>query len=190
MTIDIINRKDESKNPLIYEALNKLINDYKIYKNNFPSDYYEEFGRFMVEHEIQRQTGILKILNSLINCCSLITESKIFGDMAYKNGGAAIFHLYENYIPKYNGDENGLDKVSHFLFSAYFCFLNGPFGAGTISVGSEIADLIKLKSKIILNKIFDMNFKEYGSGFNANDIQANNAGIAYGIELIRRMNVL
>ncbi|WP_247598851.1 hypothetical protein [Helicobacter bilis] len=38
-TMDIINRKDMSRNPLIYKALDKLIEDYKVYKDNFPQDY-------------------------------------------------------------------------------------------------------------------------------------------------------
>ena len=112
-TIDIINRKDMSKDSLIYKALDKLISDYQIYKNDFPQEYYVEFGRYMVESGIQEKTGILyiRILETLTDCCKLIAKSRMFGEVEYKNGGVAIFHLYENYVPKFEGDENGLDKV-------------------------------------------------------------------------------
>ncbi|WP_416829616.1 hypothetical protein [Helicobacter ganmani] len=172
-TMDIINRKDMSRNPLIYKALDKLIKDYKVYKDNFPQDYYVEFGRYMVESGIneKKTTTYGDILTTLNKCCRLITKSKIFGDVEHKNGGIAIFHLYENYVPKYNGDENGLDKVSHFLFSALISFSNGVGVANIASVGNEIADWVKQK------------LGEDSTGFDISDIKANNAGISYGVEL-------
>ena len=175
-TIDIINRKDMSKNPLIYKALDKIISDYQIYKNDFPQEYYVEFGRYMVESGIQKNKGILYIrsLETLTDCCKLIAKSRMFGEVEYKNGGVAIFHLYENYVPKFEGDENGLDKVSHFLFSALMAFRDNVIAANIASVGNEIVDWIKQK------------WGGDGTGFDMSDIQANNAGISYGAELKER----
>ena len=172
-TIDIINRKDMSKNPIIYKALDKLIGDYRIYKDNFPQEYYVEFGRYMVESGIQQKEGWLyvRILESLTECCKLITDSFMFGDREYKNGGVAIFHLYENYVPKFEGDENGLDKVEHFLFSALITFRDNVVAANIASVGNEVVDWAKQK------------WDGDGTGFDTSDIKANNAGISYGAEL-------
>lgn len=184
-TIDIVNRKDMSKNPLIYKALDKLIEDYKVYKDNFPQEYYVEFGRYMVESGIQEKTGILyiRILETLIECCGLITDSLMFGDKEYKNGGIAIFHLYENYVPKFEGDENGLDKVSHFLFSTLMAFRDNVIVANIASVGNEIVDYLSLNAKKAYNKLFNNKIENYGTGFDMSDIKANNAGISYGAEL-------
>ena len=175
-TIDIINRKDMSKDSLIYKALDKLISDYRIHKDNFPQEYYVEFGRCMVESGIQEKTGILYIgiLETLTDCCKLIAKSRMFGEVEYKNGGVAIFHLYENYVPKFEGDENGLDKVSHFLFSALMAFRDNVIAANIASVGNEIVDWVKQK------------WGGDGTGFDMSDIQANNAGISYGAELKER----
>lgn len=175
-TIDIINRKDMSKNPLIYKALDKLISDYRIYKDNFPQEYYVDFGRYMVESGIQKNKGILYIgiLETLTDCCKLIAKSRMFGEVEYKNGGVAIFHLYENYVPKFEGDENGLDKVSHFLFSALMAFRDNVIAANIASVGNEIVDWVKQK------------WGGDGTGFDMSDIKANNAGISYGAELKER----
>ncbi|BBB20392.1 Ig-like domain-containing protein [Helicobacter cinaedi] len=188
-TIDIINRKDMSKNPLIYKALDKLIEDYKVYKDNFPQEYYVEFGRYMVESGIQEKTGILyiKILETLIECCELITDSLMFGDKEYKNGGIAIFHLYENYVSKFEGDENGLDKVSHFLFSTLMAFRDNVIVANIASVGNEIVDYLSLNAKKAYNKLFNNKIENYGTGFDKGDIKANNAGISYGAELKERV---
>lgn len=172
-TIDIINRKDMSKNPLIYKALDKLISDYRIHKDNFPQEYYVEFGRYIVESGIQEKTGIyyIRILETLTDCCKLISKSRMFGEVEFKNGGVAIFHLYENYVPKFEGDENGLDKVSHFLFSALMAFRDNVIVANIASVGNEIVDWFKQKSG------------GDGTGFDMGDIKANKQGIDYGNEL-------
>lgn len=54
-----------SKNSLIYKALDKLILDYQRYRDNFPQDYYIEFGKFMVENDDEKDKG--KILDKLVN---------------------------------------------------------------------------------------------------------------------------
>ncbi|MCL9821896.1 hypothetical protein NCR96_09130 [Helicobacter sp. 14348-15] len=186
-TIDIINRKDMSRNPLIYKALDKLINDYQTYKDNFPQDYYVEFGRYMVKGGIQEQKGILaiKILSSLKECCSLIADSEIF-DTEYNNGGVAIFHLYENYVPKFNGDENGLDKVKHFVYSALSCFVFGEKIADEMGIINERIDEFKLKKEEISVKLKQRE-KVDSTGFDRGDIEANRRGIKYGEELLERV---
>ncbi|MCI7410806.1 hypothetical protein [Helicobacter bilis] len=50
---EIINREDMSKNIILYKALDELIDDYKAYKDDFPQDYYVEFGKYMVEENIK-----------------------------------------------------------------------------------------------------------------------------------------
>ena len=187
-TIDIINRKDMSKDSLIYKALDKIISDYQIYKDNFPQEYYVEFGRYMVESGIQENKGILyiRILETLTDCCKLIAKSRMFGEVEYKNGGVAIFHLYENYVSKFEGDENGLDKVSHFLFSALMAFRDNVIAANIASVGNEIVDYLSLNAKKAYNKLFNNKIENYGTGFDMSDIKANNAGISYGAELKER----
>ena len=158
-TIDIINRKDMSKNPLIYVALDKLIADYKIYKDNFPKDYYVEFGRYMLENA-NFENDLMKTFKNL----RYFMYSKENG--ASKEGGIAIFHLYESYVPKYDNDENGTDKVLHFLESARLVYSTG--------------EARSVKDIGILNEIKDMFF---GDGFSYADIVANQKGIDYGIEL-------
>lgn len=132
----------------------------------------------MVEKAMQIKGGHFiysNILNSLIKSCTLISKSALFGEREYKNGGIAIFHLYENYVPKYDNDENGLDKVSHFLFSTLISFTNGVIHGKVASFGAEIADWAK-------QKIWGI-----GTGFDKSDIAANDAGIAYGVQLRTRV---
>ena len=178
-TFEIINRKDMSKNPLIYVALDKLIDDYKIYKDNFPQDYYVEFGKYISEKSIKfhlsayenyfiRQTNIEHIINYAIGFwCRYFNDER----EEWHYGGVAVFHLYENYVSKYKGDENGFDKVNHFLHSARLCFMNNTISSLVIGHIVEIGDWLKQKSGL------------EGTGFDKGDIKANKQGIKYGNEL-------
>lgn len=49
-----------------------------------------------------------------------------------------MYHLYENYVPKFECDENVLDRVEHFLFSALMAFRDNILAANIASVGNEI----------------------------------------------------
>lgn len=179
-TMDIINRKDMSRNPLIYKALDKLIEDYKVYKDNFPQDYYVEFGRYITEESIKfhsslyenhytQQSNIVNIVNYSIGFWRRYLDNNYKKEWA--EGGAAIFHLYENYVPKYNGDENGLDKVLHFLESARLCFMKSAPQSLIAGYIVEVGDWLKQKGG------------GKGTGFDKGDIAANKKGIEYGNEL-------
>lgn len=193
-TIDIINRKDMSKNPLIYKALDKLIGDYRIYKDNFPQEYYVEFGRYIIQesisfhssfyetHDIQ-QSNIIDIVNYSIGFWCRYLDNKY--EKEWTEGGAAIFHLYENYVPKYNGDENGLDKVKHFTYSARLCFMKGPTLSFVGGMGVEIGDLLAQQIERA-EKLFGRRTKIESTGFDTDDLKANKQGIDYGIELITK----
>ena len=100
-------------------------------------------------------------------------------------GGAAIFHLYENYVPKYNGDENGLDKVKHFTYSARLCFMKGPTLSFVGGMGVEIGDLLAQQIERT-EKLFGRRTKIESTGFDTDDLKANKQGIDYGIELITK----
>ncbi|TLD85479.1 hypothetical protein [Helicobacter sp. MIT 05-5294] len=186
-TLDIINRKDTSKNPLIYQSLDKLTLDYQKYKDNFPQDYYVELGKYMVESAISqnKNENLINILSSLIICCKLITESLLFGNKEYFNGGIAIFHLYESYVPRFDGDANGLDKVSHFLFGAFGAFVANDAISRKIGIGNEMVDSLLLEAKTLLSE-YGIKFEDYGTGFDEEDIEANEGGIKYGNELRMR----
>ncbi|PAU99211.1 hypothetical protein B9T66_08350 [Helicobacter sp. TUL] len=165
-TIDIINRKDMSKNPLIYKALDKLISDYRIYKDNFPQEYYVDFGRYMVENA-NTHNDLVKTFENLI----YFMYSKRKG--ASEEGGIAIFHLYENYVPKFEGDENGLDKVIHFLESAKLTYiLRDPDYVRSLGVANEIKDFV------------------IGGGFSNDDILANEQGIQFALELLEKNGLM
>lgn len=165
-TIDIINRKDISKNHLIYKALDKLISDYQIYKDNFPQEYYVEFGRYMVENA-NTHNDLVKTFENLI----YFMYSKRKG--ASEEGGIAIFHLYENYVPKFEGDENGLDKVIHFLESAKLTYiLRDPDYVRSLGVANEIKDFV------------------IGGGFSNDDILANEQGIQFALELLEKNGLM
>lgn len=148
---------------MIYKALDKLIEDYQKYEDNFPQDYYVEFGRFMVETDNEKD--IEKILYKLLNF--LYSKNQDF-----KNGGSAIFHLYESYVPKFDGDENGLDKVLHFINSARLTYqYRNPDYVRALGVANEIKDFM------------------IGGGFGNDDILANEKGILYGLELMEKDNL-
>lgn len=52
-----------------------------------------------------------------------------------------MFHLYENYVPKFDGDENGLDKVVHFLESTRLTYeIRNPDHVRSLGVANEIKD--------------------------------------------------
>lgn len=193
-TIDIINRKDMSKDSLIYKALDKLISDYRIHKDNFPQEYYVEFGRYIIQesinfhssfyetHDIQ-QSNIIDIVNYSIGFWCRYLDNK--HEKEWTEGGAAIFHLYENYVPKYNGDENGLDKVKHFTYSARLCFMKGPTLSFVGGMGVEIGDLLAQQIERA-EKLFSRRTKIESTGFDTDDLKANKQGIDYGIELITK----
>lgn len=168
---------------MIYQALDKLIDDYQKYKENFPQDYYVEFGRYVVEESIKihsslyenrymQQANSIHIVDYSIGFWCRYLHNKYGKEWA--EGGAAIFHLYENYVPKFDGDENGLDKVKHFIYSARYCFIKSAPQSLIGGYIVEIGDWLKQKGG------------GDSTGFDRGDIQANKKGITYGNELRMR----
>ena len=188
-TIAIINRKDMDKNTIIYKCLDKLFDDYQKYKENFPNNYYNEFGISMIQYALDKygydiNTSICSINDVILcveECCKLIGKSLLFGNKIWLDGGIAIYHVYENMVPKYDGDNNGTDKVIHFLFSCLFALKHHPYMAYTVGVLNEKVDEYKYKLNFLQGK-------DIGTGFDMGDIQANLDGIDYAIYLQNRLN--
>lgn len=143
-----------SKNIILYKALDKLIDDYKVYKDNFPQDYYVEFGKYMVEENIKiflkyyqshlasnriKVTGLVYyVMAHCIACCIVKIQNEMLKMVL-------LLSSYENYVSKFDGDENGLDKVLRFLYSAMLCFLKDPSVALVAGYIAEILDWAKQK---------------------------------------------
>ena len=152
--------------------------DYKKYRDNFPSNYYVEFGKYIAEKSIEWHFKLFndkyetsKIIDMSLHSLCLFLNSK---NEMWNHGGLAIFHVYENYVAKYDNDKNGLDKVLHFLYSSLYCFVKGAPNSLIIGYAVEIIDFAKQK------------LGGDGSGFDVSDIKANKDGIEYGNELRAR----
>ncbi len=188
-TIAIINRKDIYKNQIIYKCLDKLFDDYQKYRDNFPNDYYIEFSKYMIQYALDKHgyninnhsCSINDVIVCVEECCKLIGNSSLLGNEVWLNEGIAIFHIYESMVPKYDGDNNGTDKATHFLFSCLLALKYHPYTAHAIGVLNEHIDEYKYWINFLQGK-------DTGNGFDMSDIQANLDGIAHAIYLQNKFN--
>ena len=123
----------------------------------------------LYENYYAQQANMIHIINYSIGFWCRYLDNKC--EKEWTEGGAAIFHLYESYVPKFNGDENGLDKVKHFIYSARLCFMKSAPQSLIGGYIVEVGDWLKQKAG------------GDGTGFDKGDIVANKKGIEYGNEL-------
>lgn len=173
ITIKKLLKQEKFDNTAVEAGIKKIIDDYNgKYNSNFPDDYYVIFGKFLFKINYSQYVKVkdtpkyLAIAYALSESCKLVD-----GDEGFLNGlGAPLFHIYENVVRRNN--DTGLDKLLHFLYSAYYSYVNGP-------TKSTILGIMKEFFKDEVNSWF--NDKE--KGWDDKDMEANKRGVDFGMEL-------
>ncbi|MCB0481265.1 MAG: RHS repeat-associated core domain-containing protein, partial [Flavobacteriales bacterium] len=153
-TVNALNNPSEA-GPLTEFALGKLKEDFKTYEGNFPENYYEDFGKALIEKSIE-----LKGADSGIDAAQSFVNKDEFSE------GMAILHAYESYVTQ-NAD-TGFDKAQHFIISATTQYNQGGLITDAKQYGKEVSDYVQSK------------FGKASGGFDSKDMLANNKGQAFG----------
>ncbi|WP_264847532.1 hypothetical protein [Capnocytophaga catalasegens] len=173
ITIKRLLKQEKFNNVAVEAGIKKITDDYNgKYNCNFPDDYYVTFGRLFFEINYSQYVKIkntpkyLAIAYALSKSCKLVD-----GDEGFLNGlGAPLFHIYENVVRRNN--DTGLDKLLHFLYSAYYSYVNGPTKSTILGIMKEF-----FKDEVISW------FNDKEKGWDDKDMEANKRGVDFGMEL-------
>ncbi|MEG4274721.1 MULTISPECIES: SpvB/TcaC N-terminal domain-containing protein [unclassified Microcoleus] len=159
-TIDQINNPSLAT-PLMKFAIETLQRDTANFHGVFPTDYSVTFSRAIISESIR--------LNGADSGIEAVGEA--FGSENLSQGRAAL-HLYEGLARR--GEHTGFDKVQHFVASAVSEYENTSIGTDIRQYGKEI--------------FYDEipSWFTDDTGYDPNDMLANNRGQAFGAELYRR----
>ena len=161
-TIEQLQGKREV-NSLMQAGLEKIRTDNQKYGNQFPEEYYQEFGKFMFETSIEINDGNIdaaatEVWNALNN------ETWTYG--------SSVFHLYENFARQ--NDNTGHDKLLHFTASAYYQYNYGAVYTNSVQFGKEF-----FKDEV-------PSWFGDDKGWDPKDVEANEAGQKFGKELQKK----
>ena len=159
-TINQINEPSRCT-PLVAFAVRRLQSDARSMCEIFPDGYYATLAKAIIEQAISYtptdpDQGVELAGNT-------------FGvEVGQKPETLPAYHIYDT-IARVN-NQNGYDKVQHFVRSAYLQYTNGKTVTDTEQYGKEIRDEIK-------------SWFKGGQGFDSKDMFANNRGQSFGEQL-------
>lgn len=135
LTIKRLERKIIFHSAVVELGIKKITNDYNNrFGDNFPDEYYEEFGMYVTELLIYEHQliGINKPVKEALNEVIKIIDN----ENGFNNGlGAPLFHIYENVVRK--NDDTGFDKLLHFMFSAKHAYCLSPNISKVLGISKE-----------------------------------------------------
>lgn len=165
-TVERLNSRGNNT-AIVRAGLGKIEEDFKKFKGVFPEGYYEDFGKFLINTEIE----ILK--PTAIHEASAISQG--FDDIKnlldnennFNNGeGSPLFHAFESIVRR--NDNMGYDKLMHFSFSAQHAY----------SKGAEVSWFLGRVKEFIKDEV--VSWFNDDAGWEDRDIEANDKGIKFG----------
>ncbi len=170
LTIKRLERKIIFHSAVVELGIKKITNDYNNrFGDNFPDEYYEEFGMYVTELLIYKHQliGINKPVKEALNEVIKIIDN----ENGFNNGlGAPLFHIYENVVRK--NDDTGFDKLLHFMFSAKHAYCLSP----------TISKVLGISKEFIKDEMYSW-IDDAEKGWDDLDMKANKKGFEYGKKL-------
>jgi hypothetical protein len=166
-TVDQINNPATAP-AVIRTGLEKLQADTARLHGAFPADYYVEFARAVTEATLsQRRSDPDGAIDEVGNA---------YGTKEFPRG-QAVLHLYEALVA--TNDNTHFDKVQHFLRSMKMQYDGTGITTDIAQYAKEASDEIQSWAPSVFGQ---------HTGFDWNDMLANNRGQAYGQQLTRRFH--
>lgn len=163
-TVDLINDPSTVQNKYVKKAMEifkRLSSQHSIYPRLVYRDLMKEVFEFFLVRSNDPDTVIKEISNTFgVNTDACYT-SEIF----------VFYHIYEALIRE-KDTEPGYDKIQHFTYCVGKSYRSGTVATFAAQYGGEIADLLK------------------GGSWQdtKDDMEANNLGEAYGVDLYKKYN--